>query len=230
LAQWKIFHWISPSIQSQEFGANISELLKPQLMTSTSYVARTNNAFILTETVKVAQLIHQGATFDEIRQQVIEEDLFQLRSLTSRSRVLNTVLQRLQKVDLSYIKLLTLGNTDIRRLTNLFLILRSDLLLRELIDEVLLDKLKRLVYTVNPAELRTFFETKREQSPTIAKWSDSTYQKTASNTVLVLVSAGLLQPIKPRGNYEIRPVPIPGALRQQLLLDGEELYLRLMLN
>ncbi len=71
---------------------------------------------------------------------------------------------------------------------------------------------------------------KREQSPTVAKWSNSTYQKTASNTVLILVNVHLLHPIKPRGNYEIRPVPIPEALRQQLLLDGAELYLRLMLN
>lgn len=199
-------------------------------MTSTSYIARTNNAFILTETVKVAQLIHQGATFDEIRQQVIEEDLFQLRSLTSRRRVLNSVLQRLQKVDSSYIQLLAISNVDIRRLTNLFLILRSDRLLRELIDEVLLDKLKRFVFTVAPSDLRSFFEMKREQSPIIAQWSNSTYQKTVSNTVLILVNAHLLHPIKPRGNYEIRPVPLPGALRQQLLLDGEELYLRLMLN
>ncbi len=99
-------------------------------MTSTSYIARTNNAFILTETVQVAQLMHQGATLDEIRRQVIVEDLFQLRSLTSRRRVLNTVLQRLQKVDSSYIKLLAISNIDIRRLTNLLLILRSDRLLR----------------------------------------------------------------------------------------------------
>lgn len=199
-------------------------------MTFSFYVARTNYAFILNETVKVAQLIEQGATLAEIQRLVMEEDLFQLRSLISRRRALNTVLKRLHKVDTAYIRLLATANADTRRLTNLFLILRSDRLLRELLDEVLRDKLKRFDYTLKPVDLRTFFAQKREQNPTLAKWSDSTFQKTASNTVLTLVNAGLLQPTQPRGHYEIRPVPLPGALRQQLLLDGEERYLSLMLN
>lgn len=55
-------------------------------MTFSFYVARTNYAFILNETVKVAQLIEQGATWAEIQRLVMEEDLFQLRSLISRRR------------------------------------------------------------------------------------------------------------------------------------------------
>ena len=37
------------------------------MMTETAYAARTNNAFVLTETVTVAELMHQGATLDTIR-------------------------------------------------------------------------------------------------------------------------------------------------------------------
>ncbi len=36
-------------------------------MTETAYAARTNHAFVLTETVTVAELMHQGATEDDIR-------------------------------------------------------------------------------------------------------------------------------------------------------------------
>ncbi|MBG1271421.1 DUF1819 family protein [Nostoc sp. WHI] len=199
-------------------------------MTETAYAARTNHAFVLTETLRVAELMYQGATQEDIRQRVLVEDLFQLRSQVSRERALQTVLKRLQQVAEEYIQLIATGNPDTRRFTILFLILREHRLLRELIAEVLLDKIKGFDYVVTIADLRTFFEGKRDQNSTVAAWSDSTYKKAASNTLLVLVNAGLLQPTSPRGNYQIRSVPVPSALRQQLLADGLDYYLTLMLD
>lgn len=200
------------------------------MMTETAYAARTNNAFVLTETVTVAELMHQGATLDDIRNQVLEKDLFQLRSHASRERALQTILKRLHQVPQVYVELIATGNTDIRRYTILFLILREHRLLRELIAEVLLDKIKAFDYVVTAADLRIFFEAKREQNEKVAAWSDSTYKKVASNTIKVLVSGGLLQPISIRGNYEIRAVPVPSVLRQQLNADGFGHYLALMLD
>lgn len=200
------------------------------IMPETAYTARTNNAFVLTETIRVAELMHLGATQEDIRQRVLVEDLFQLRSQVSRERALQTVLKRLQQVPEKYIQLIATGNPDTRRLTILFLILRENRLLRELIAEVLLDKIKAFDYLLTSADLRTFFEGKREQSSKVAAWSDSTYKKAASNTILVLINAGLLQPMSPRRNYQIRVVSVPSPLRQQLLADGLGHYLTLMLD
>lgn len=199
-------------------------------MTQTAYAARTSHAFVLTETATVAQLIHQGATQEEIWQQVLVEDLFGLRSQVSRARALQTILKRLGGATEVYIQLIATGNPDIRRLTILFLILREDRLLREFIAEVLLDKIKGFDRVVTSADLRTFFETKRDCCSTVAAWSESTYKKVASNILLVLVNAGLLQPTSPKGKYQIRAVPIPSALRQQLRADGLSHYLTLMLD
>lgn len=199
-------------------------------MTETAYAARTNHAFVLTETVTVAELMHQGATADDIRRQVLVEDLFQLRSQVSRERALQTILKRLHQVPETYVHLIATGNIDIRRYTILFLILREHRLLRELVAEMLLDKIKAFDYVVTAADLRTFFEGKREQSATVAAWSNSTYKKVISSTVQVLVNAGLLQPTSQRGNYEIRSIPVPSVLRQQLLNDGFGHYLALMLD
>ncbi|MEH1956424.1 BrxA family protein [Nostoc sp.] len=199
-------------------------------MTETAYAARTNHAFVLTETLRVAELMYQGATQEDIRQRVLVDDLFQLRSQVSRERALQTILKRLQQVPEEYIQLIATSNPDTRRFTILFLILQEHRLLRELIAEVLLDKIKGFDYVVTTADLRTFFEGKRDQNSTVAAWSNSTYKKAASNTLLVLVNAGLLQPTSPRGNYQIRSVPVPSALRQQLLADGLAHYLTLMLD
>lgn len=199
-------------------------------MTQTAYAARTCHAFVLTETATIAQLIYEGATQEEIQQRVLVEDLFGLRSQVSRTRALQTILKRLGQTTEAYVRLIASGNPDICRLTILFLILQEDRLLREFIAEVLIDKIKGFDRVVTPADLRTFFEAKRDSCSRVAAWSESTYKKVVSNTLLVLVNAGLLQPTSPRRNYQIRAVPIPSALRQQLLADGLSHYLTLMLD
>ena len=199
-------------------------------MNETAYTAHTNNAFVLTETVAIAELIHCGVKYEDIREQVLRKDLFQMRSQVSRERGLQTILKRLRQVPETYIQLIVTGNYDIRRLTILFLILQEHRLLRELIVEVIQEKIKGFDYVVTPSDLRSFFVVKREQSSTVAGWSESTYKKVASNTVLILVKAGLLEPTSLRGHYQIRAVPVPSVLRQQLLSDGFSPYLSLMLD
>lgn len=195
-----------------------------------SYAAHTKYAFALTETVAIAELLCQGLDYETIQQQVVIDDLLQMRSQTSRQGALRTIFQRLEKLPSEYIKLITMGNTDIRRFTVFFAILLQNRLLRELITDVLLDKFKQFDLIIKSSDLRVFFESKREESQILSKWSDATYQKACSNTVLVLVSARLLQPTKPKGNYEIRATPVPIALKQQLIADGLEQILVLMLN
>lgn len=64
-------------------------------MPETAYTARTNNAFVLIKTLRVAELMYQGATQEDIRQRVLVEDLFQLRSQASREQALQTINQSL---------------------------------------------------------------------------------------------------------------------------------------
>ncbi|MEL7357899.1 MAG: DUF1819 family protein [Cyanobacteria bacterium J06560_6] len=197
------------------------------------YKAQTKHVFPLAETVAVAKLLVEGDSRADIRRKVLEEDLFELRSQSSREGALRTILRRLDNLPQAYLELLANGNSDTRRFTLLFLVLREHRLLRELIAEVVVEKLKGLNLLVTSTDLKTFFDAKREQEITLAQWSDSTFQKAASNALLVLVRAGLLQPQPAggkRGNYEIRAVPLPAALRQQLVLDGYEPYLALMLH
>lgn len=200
------------------------------IVTITIYRALTKNAFSLTETVAIASLITQGVSPEDIRYQVLESNLLQLRSYSSREGALQTILRRFKDVPKDYIFLLVSDNLDIRRFTLFFLVLQENRLLRELVTTVLREKLNRLEKTVKLTELQAFFETKREQEPAIAKWSASTYRKTVQNTIMALVKAGFLYLMPSRKDYEIRAIPIPFQLRQQLILDGYQSYLVLMLD
>lgn len=194
------------------------------------YKAQTKHVFPLAETVAVAKLLVQGHSKADIRRKVLEEDLFELRSPASRAGALQIIFRRLEKVPQKYIELLANGNSDTKRSALLFLVLREHRLLRELIAEVLIEKLRGLTPVITAADLKAFFDTRREQESALLEWSDSTFQKATSNTLLVLIRAGLLQPLQPKGSYAIRAVPTPAALRHQLVVDGYEQYLTLMLN
>ena len=185
-------------------------------MAETNYRNLTKQAFALPESVHVASLIAQGANSEAIRQQVLDHDIFQMRSRSSRDGALRTILRRFKTVPKDYIHLLASDKPDLRRFT--------------LLAEVLIEKLNQLDPIAKGTEIRAFFETKREQEPVVAQWSASTFERTAQNTVMALVRAGLLFPIQPKGDYEIRSMPVPSQLRQQLILDGFESYLALMLN
>jgi hypothetical protein len=138
--------------------------------------------------------------------------------------------QLLDNIPQRYIQFLATGNSDLRRYTLLFLTLRINRLLREIISEVLLERLKSLDRSLDRNTLAAFFDLKSEQEQIVSQWSKSTYQKVCSNTILILVRSGLLIPSNDRKTYEIQAMPVPIQLKQQLKNDGLELYLKLMLN
>lgn len=205
-------------------------MLSEKLSMKDSYVACTNYAFMLHETVAVAQLLYEGKTAQEIRDRVIADDLFQLRSIVSRRRSWQAVYQHLSQIDEKYIELLVTNNSALRRSTYLFLILKKNSLLRELIGDVILRKIQSFEFEVSRADLQLFWEVKREQNPTIAAWSTSTYRKTLNNILLILIKSELLKTLRAKKYYQILSSPVPAPLKQQLKSDGLNKYLILMLD
>jgi hypothetical protein len=217
-----------------------------------SYKAHTNFPFLLSEATSISQLLHQGLSIAQIKAQVIDppletlhgtatpflrnaarmehRDILQIRSKASRQGAWRVLEQLLNNVPHPYIQFLATGHSDLRRYTLLFLTLRTNRLLREVISEVLLERLKSLDRSLDRQTIAAFFDRKCEQEQILGQWSKSTYQKVCSNTVLILVRSGLLIPSQDKKTYEIQAMPIPFQLKQQLQNDGLELYLRIMLN
>jgi hypothetical protein len=194
------------------------------------YKAHTKNAFPLIEVANVAELLSQGFSVEAIRIQALDDDLFQLRSRVSRLGMLRSILNFLDGFSGNYLNFLARGDFELKRFTLLFLILRDNRLLRDCVNELLLEKLQRMDPVLQRAEINAFFLAKREQTTVLAEWSDSTFQKAVSNSILALVKSGILHPLERKEKYEIRSFPVPRALKDQLLNDGFSDYLRLLLN
>jgi Putative inner membrane protein (DUF1819) len=207
-----------------------------------NYKAYTNFPFLLCEASLVAQLLQEGLSWKQIKGQVIDSsfaqrsagmenrDILQIRSKASRQGAMRALEQLLNNIPQPYIQFLATGNSDLRRATLLFLTLRINRLLREVLSEVLIDRLKSLDRSLDTNTIAAFFDLKSEQEQIVSQWSKSTYRKVCSNTILILVRSGLLIPGNNKKTYQIQAMPVPIQLKQQLKNDRLELYLKLMLN
>jgi Putative inner membrane protein (DUF1819) len=203
-----------------------------------NYKAYTNFPFLLCEASLVAQLLQQGLSLQHVKRQFLDSspeiipniDILQIRSKASRQGTMRALEQLLTNIPPPYIQFLATGHSDLRRHTLLFLTLRTNRLLREVISEVLLERLKSLDRSLDRNTLAAFFDLKCEQENVMNRWSKSTYQKVCSNTILILVRSGLLIASQDKKTYEIQAMPVPIQLRKQLETDRLELYLKLMLN
>lgn len=193
-----------------------------------TYAAYTNQGFILREVGLVAELLLRGASQDEVRREVMGGDLFQLPSEASRKTILAAVNQRLDKVPLTLLGFLAEGSSELKRLTNLYLILLKHRLLRELIAEVVLEELKRFSYLVRTSEIGSFIERKRAQVPDLGAWSDATVAKSRSNMMTVCLQADLLQ--ETEDGLRIQPQIVPGVLRDELTTVKRTAFLKLLLD
>lgn len=159
---------------------------------------------------------------------MLDENVLQLRSAHTRSKVLGIVLKRLAGAPQQLLDFLAEGNYDLRRLTNLYLILLQHRLLREFLAEIVREQLRSFNPKFDQSEVSAFMERKREQSAEIAAWSDTTFAKARSNLIKLCIEAELLS--KNSGELEIQPQLIPGPLRAQATEAGHHEFLRLMLD
>lgn len=193
-----------------------------------AYSAYTNQGFLLREVGLVAELLLDGASQDEVSRQVMGDNLFQLRSEASRKTILGAVHQRLDKVPPALLDFLAEGSLELKRLTNLYLILLKHRLLRELIAEVILEELRRFSYLVPTSELGSFIERKRAHVPDVGSWSDATVAKSRSNMVTVCLQADLLE--ETEDGFRIQPQIVPGVLRDELTTVKRAAFLKLLLD
>lgn len=152
-----------------------------------TYKAFTNQGFCFQETIRVAKLLNSGVSVAEIAQLVLEQNLFELRSVASRKTLANAVLARFEDIaipDLSNVSL------EAQRLMVLLLIARQHRLLSELMLE--LSDQMRVAPEINQAVLQRFLSDARERDVTLLGWSDQTFKKSCSNIIKYLLGSRLL--------------------------------------
>lgn len=182
--------------------------------------------YFYNETKKMAQLILQDLSEAELQEQVMVENVLQFQTDRRRREVATTILNRINDLDELLLRSIVKGDTDTSKLIVLYTILKTDLLFYEFMNEVFKEKIQLLDRQLTNRDFINFFETKRQQSKTVAAWKDYTFYKLQQVYIRILFEAGLLKVQKePR---EMQVGMMNSHVKEHLLSLGEHTYVEIL--
>lgn len=132
-------------------------------------------------------------SMDEVKQIVIEENLYQQKSEDRLINQFGCIRGRLEALPEEIRNMMVTADINTGKLVNFSGCMASDRLLFELMYEVFRKKLHFGDTSINDADLNIFFKDKRDQSEKLAAISDGTIKKIKQVYCRYMFEAGLLK-------------------------------------
>jgi len=148
--------------------------------------------FFFIETKKLSALILEGLNDYEIREEVVENNIFQTKNISRRKEIASTILRRLHQLDTFLQKNLTNNTVETSKAIVLYSIIKTDRLFYEFMFEVIYEKLLIQDLMLKDSEIDTYFNNKKGQSEVVGGWKDYTIYKLKQVYKRILREAGLL--------------------------------------
>lgn len=145
--------------------------------------------FLYRETKMVAELIDQGMSDEDIKEKVVEDNLFQLTSKDRRISFLSEIRKRLHNLDDFLLEKFLISDSSTSKAILLYAVLKKDTLFYEWMREVVWDRWLTLDDEVTKLDTTSFIENKVEQNETVAKWKILTRERLVNAYHQALVDA-----------------------------------------
>lgn len=155
------------------------------------------------ETKKLAVLVLQGLNELQIKERVIGENIFQVKTEIRKKEIASIILKRIKELDEYLLERMITSDTETSKIIVLYAILKTDRLFYEFMHDVFSDKLLFPESALTDHSMHSFFENKRQQSKTVAAWSEYTFYKLRQVYIRILFESGLLK------NKNTRKITIP---------------------
>ena len=153
-------------------------------------------SFWFPEFRKVVQLLAAGNSFEEIRRQSHEENIFGAPTPRRADQICRTVLTRVQALDSSFYPVFLSGDLSTQKLFALAAVMACDTLFFDFVYEVIREKLIIGSNELEPKDVRVFFRDKQAQDDRLAQWTDQTCQRLGTCYRTMLYEAGLTDKAK----------------------------------
>ena len=153
-------------------------------------------SFWFPEFRKAVQLLAAGNSFDEIRQESQEENIFGAPTQKRADQICRTVLTRVQALDSSFYPVFLSGDLATQKLFALAAVMACDTLFFDFVYEVIREKLIIGNNELEPKDVRVFFRDKQAQNDRLAQWTDQTCQRLGTCYRTMLYEAGLTDKVK----------------------------------
>lgn len=187
-----------------------------------------SRSFLYKETKKMAQLLLQELNEIEIKEQVVNENIFQVNSETRKQEISAALISRLKPLDDLVLKKIVHGDMDTSKLLVVYAIIKSDRLFYEFMREVFSVKLSTLDTIVTNLDFTLFFEDKKRQDDTVGTWKEYTFYKLEQVYTRILNEAGLLT--KKGKQRKITYGVIDIDIRDYLIEIGDRAYIELLVG
>ena len=175
------------------------------------------HAFWFMEFRKVVSLRLEGKTWEEIRQLNENENIFGAPTKLRATQIFNTVSARVKSLDDSFYPIFDACDLASQKLFALVAAMTYDVLFRDLVYELVREKMIIGSNELADSDLRIFFKDKQQQNDKVAKWTEATIKKLMVTYKSMLFEAGVTN--KAKDIREIyKPLPDPameGWMKEQ---------------
>lgn len=152
-----------------------------------------SQSFWFVEFKKIVVLYKNGADYDEIKRQCIEENLFGAINPNREKRMYGYLLTRLRSMDDRLIELFINGDVSTQKLINLITVMNTNRLFFEFVYEVYRNKLIIGDTSIDLKDGNIFFAQKETQNDDLASWNETTKKRLRSLFLNFLIEADLVK-------------------------------------
>lgn len=185
----------------------------------------TREQFLFREIKIVSKLVVDELSNEEILTKIYNENLFQYPTEKMVKNIVKVCLKRLENLDNKFlINLLANGPFELAKEINLYAIMKTDLIVKEFMIDVIGEKLISHNYSFNKTDINAFFSELRMNSETVNNWSEKTINKMKQVLLKMLVDLGCLDNTKDENlkRFEVFP-----ELVNEIRNNNDLIYLKI---
>ncbi len=180
----------------------------------------TREQFLFFEMRTTAKLMVEGLTDGEIRDRIVEENLFQNPTERTLANLANVCIRRLHALeDEALIEAIASQPFDVSKQICLYAVMKHQRLVWDFMVTVIGEKYRTLDMSFSRKDISVFITSLQEQDDYVASWSDQTVNKIIQVIRKMLIETGYLDDIKAD---HINPVWLAPILEESIRKSGNE--------
>jgi hypothetical protein len=173
-----------------------------------------------------AELYSNGLSFEMIRQESIENNIFQVNTERRRKELADCIITRMKYLDEFTLKRVADGTIFLSNNISFYAVMKTNPLVFDFMNEVYREKAELMINKITDADFNQFMDVKSQQIDIVAKWKDANKDKVKGALRNMLIEAGMLRDM---GSFYMILVPVLDMDLVQNLLEADgEIYLRAM--